>query len=346
MTQIALMSQVQGEKLKSASPAEDVDIVTQITANGEFIGTTFDQALQELLMDQGEEGVLLLSLVTTPPDPQQLQAITSQDGRVLPLQLQLDGKPLPLLISQQQAASTEPALLGVAQVNTLQSQSPLQSQPQLQPQPQLQMMQPELLVQRLIDSAQPQPLKLQLSEMGAQLAETGRSVETSGQLTAVSLPSLVSSSSGIRPPIVMPLDIPVGQAGWDRAVGDRIQWMVGQNIQQAEIKLNPPHLGPMEIKISLQNDQTSVTFVATQAHTREALEASIPRLRELFGEINLNLANVDVGQQQAGESAHDRRTGAEAGGTFSGDSSSQEQTAPELRQTWVMGSNGLLDTYA
>jgi flagellar hook-length control protein FliK len=334
------MTQVQGDKLKSANPAEGVDIVTQITANGELLGTTFDQALQELLMTQDEEGVMLFSLASATSDPQQLQLISPQDGRVLPLQLQVDGKPLPVLVSQQQAALTEQALVSSGQMNTLQTQSQLQSQPQ--------MIQPEFLIQRLIDGGQPQsqPLKLQLSEMGAQLVEAGRSVETSGQLSSVSLQPLTHSSTGIRPSIVMPLDIPVGQAGWDRAVGERIQWMVGQNIQQAEIKLNPPNLGPMEIKISMQNEQTSVTFVATQAPTREAIEASIPRLRELFGEINLNLANVDVGQQQAGESAHDWRAGSDADGNMSGDSVSHDQTDTAQGQTRIIGGNGLLDTYA
>ncbi|MEW8048874.1 MAG: flagellar hook-length control protein FliK [Candidatus Thiodiazotropha sp.] len=331
MVQIALIPQVQGDKLKSASPAEGGDLVTQISANGGILGTTFDQALQELLMAQDEEGVLFFSLATSTADPLQPLVTTPRDGGVLPLQLQPDGKPLPLLISQQQPVLTEPALEGAAQLK------PLQSQPQL--------MQPEFLIQRLIENGQPQPLKLQLSEVAAQLTESGRSVETTGQLSALSLQLPVNSSAGMRPSIIMPLDIPVGQAGWDRAVGERIQWMVGQNIQQAEIKLNPPHLGPLEIKVSLQNDQTSVTFVATQAPTREAIEASIPRLRELFGEINLNLANVDVGQQQAGESAHDRRAGSDDDGTIGGDSLSAEPT-PAQSQTWVVGSDGLVDTYA
>jgi flagellar hook-length control protein FliK len=344
MVQIAIMPQIQGDKLKSAIPAEGIDLATEISVDGELLGATFDQALQALLTAQGEEGGLLLSLVTTDLDPQQRLAITTQDGRVLPLQLQLDGKPLPLLISQQQAGLPQPALVEPGQVNMLQSQSQLQPQPQPQPQPQ--MMQPEFLIQRLIDTAQPQPLKLQLSELGAQLVESGRSVETGGQLSAVSLQPLVNSSSGIRPSIVMPLDIPVGQAGWDRAVGERIQWMVGQNIQQAEIKLNPPNLGPLEIKISLQNEQTSVTFVAAQAPTREALEASIPRLRELFGEINLNLANVDVGQQQAGESAHERQTGSDTDGAMGSDSLNNDQAVPVRRQTSIISGNGLLDTYA
>jgi flagellar hook-length control protein FliK len=333
------MPQIQGDKLKSASPTEGVDLAAQISANGEILGATFDQALQELLMAQGEEGVLLLSLASTASDPQQLQAIMSQDGEVLPLQLQLDGNPLPPLITQQQAVLTEQALVETAQIKTLQSEQQLQAQ----------LVQPEFLVKRLIENGQSlsqsqlQPLKLQLSEMGTQLLESGRSVETSGQISTGLLQPLANSSTGIRPSIVMPLDIPVGQAGWDRAVGERIQWMVGQNIQQAEIKLNPPHLGPLEIKVSLQNDQTSVTFVATQAPTRDALEASIPRLREMFGEINLNLANVDVGQQQTGESAHDGRAESD---NMSGDSLSHEQADPAQQQARIVGGNGLLDTYA
>lgn len=331
MVQIAFMPQVQGDKPTSATPGKGGDLIAQVTANGEIVGASFDQALQELLMTQGEEGVVLLSLATATADPLQTQAITAQPGSLLPLQLHLDGKPLPLLISQQQALLSGPAMEGVALAK------PLQTQPQL--------MQPEFLVQRLIENGQPQPLKIELSELGKQLLESGRPVETPGQLTAVSLQPSVNSSTGIRPSIVMPLDIPVGQAGWDRAVGERIQWMVGQNIQQAEIKLNPPHLGPLEIKISLQNDQTSVTFVATQAPTRDAIEASIPRLRELFGEINLNLANVDVGQHQAGESARDRGAESDANGSSGGDLPTQEAATAESR-TWIMGGDGLLDTYA
>jgi flagellar hook-length control protein FliK len=331
------MPQIEGDKLKNLTLADGGDFITQITADGEIIGVTFDQALQDLLMAQGEEGVVLFSMVAPGGDPVQLQALTPQDGRVLPLQLQVDGKPLPVLVSQQQAVMADPTLLRTGQLETL------APQPQLQ----VQVHQPELLVQRLIENPQPQPMKLQLSgEIGAQLLESVRTVETTGQLPAVSLHSVASSSSGIRPSIVMPLDIPVGQAGWDRAVGERIQWMVGQNIQQAEIKLNPPHLGPLEIKISLQNDQTNVTFVAAQAPTRDALEASIPRLREMLGEVNLNLANVDVGQHQTGESAHDRRASSDAEGVAGADSSNQESTSTTQRSTWVVGSDGLLDTYA
>jgi flagellar hook-length control protein FliK len=121
--------------------------------------------------------------------------------------------------------------------------------------------------------------------------------------------------------------------------------MVNQNVQQAEIKLTPPNLGPLEIKISMQNDQTNVTFIAAQAPTREALESSIPRLREMFGEINLNLANVDVGHQQAGEPGQDGATDRHSNGAASSHEASQSWSVDSASGRILTG-DGLLDTYA
>jgi flagellar hook-length control protein FliK len=109
------------------------------------------------------------------------------------------------------------------------------------------------------------------------------------QQTAPSLPAQLS--------IAMPLQ----QSGWDQAMGERVVWMARSNIQQAQIQLNPRELGPIEIKISMQNDQTHVNFVAHHATTRDAIEAALPRLREMLGEQGLNLGQADVSQHSFGD---------------------------------------------
>lgn len=101
------------------------------------------------------------------------------------------------------------------------------------------------------------------------------------------------------PPHLRSLDTPVGSRAWDQGVGERIHWMIGNGLSSAEIRLNPQHLGPLEIRISLHNDQTQVSILAQHGATREALEASLPRLREMFQESNLNLGSVDVGRREA-----------------------------------------------
>lgn len=105
------------------------------------------------------------------------------------------------------------------------------------------------------------------------------------------------------------IPVPVQQAGWDQAVGERVQWMVGQNIQGAELRLNPAHLGPMEVRLSVQHDQASVVFTAQQGMVREALEAAVPRLREMLGESGLQLVNVDISDQSLAQQRRESEQG-------------------------------------
>jgi flagellar hook-length control protein FliK len=87
------------------------------------------------------------------------------------------------------------------------------------------------------------------------------------------------------------------QAAWGEEVGSRVKWMVNSQVQSAELKMNPANLGPVEVKISVQNDQTTIHFSAQNGAVREALDAAMPRLREMLGDNGVNLADVDVSDQ-------------------------------------------------
>lgn len=87
---------------------------------------------------------------------------------------------------------------------------------------------------------------------------------------------------------------PVGHADWDDAFGKQVVWMVNQHQQVAEMKLNPPHLGPMEVRLTVQNDQVTALFTSHHASVREAIEAAMPRLREMFAESGMMLGNASV----------------------------------------------------
>jgi flagellar hook-length control protein FliK len=74
--------------------------------------------------------------------------------------------------------------------------------------------------------------------------------------------------------------------------------MAKEGIQQAELKMNPANLGPVEVKLHVQNDQASVTFLAQHSTTRDALEQALPKLRDSFAENGIQLTHAEVGQQQ------------------------------------------------
>ncbi|VAW56955.1 hypothetical protein MNBD_GAMMA07-2085 [hydrothermal vent metagenome] len=89
----------------------------------------------------------------------------------------------------------------------------------------------------------------------------------------------------------------VQNQNWSQQMMQQVSYMVKGGVQQAEIKLNPANLGPMEIKLALQDDQASVQFVTQHAVVRDALDSAIPKLKEMLEQQGLNLSDVDVSTQ-------------------------------------------------
>lgn len=118
------------------------------------------------------------------------------------------------------------------------------------------------------------------------------SVETGFPLQAV--PSASQLSTIVANDSIPALDKPLNQAGWQEGLGERILWMTDKGLQTAEIKLNPAHLGPLEIRIQIDQDQATVHFATHHASVREAIEAAVPKLREMLGAQEIALADINV----------------------------------------------------
>ena len=87
---------------------------------------------------------------------------------------------------------------------------------------------------------------------------------------------------------------PVGESRWGDAVAQRVGLMLGRQEQKIEMQLNPPNLGPMEVRLNLAQDQASVVFSSQNAAVREALAAAMPRLTTLLADQGFTLTNVQV----------------------------------------------------
>lgn len=93
---------------------------------------------------------------------------------------------------------------------------------------------------------------------------------------------------------------PVGGSRWADALGQKALFMVEQQVKSAEMHLNPPNLGPMEVKLVMDGDKASLSFVTSQAAVRDALQQSLPRLQQVMadnGMASLSV-NVQLGQSQ------------------------------------------------
>ncbi len=92
-----------------------------------------------------------------------------------------------------------------------------------------------------------------------------------------------------------------GQPAWAQGMSKQIVWMAGQNINRAEIRLNPAHLGPIEVRIDIRDELINVALSSRHAVVREAMETALPRLREMLDDNGMNLADADISQQSFAE---------------------------------------------
>lgn len=79
---------------------------------------------------------------------------------------------------------------------------------------------------------------------------------------------------------------------------ERINIMLSKNIQRADIRLDPPELGQLQVRINMNSEQATVQFQVQSPQAREAIENALPRLREMLEQQGVALADTDVKEQQ------------------------------------------------
>ena len=126
---------------------------------------------------------------------------------------------------------------------------------------------------------------------------------------------------------------------FDEDIGDAVRWMADQKIGHAHIKVTPNDLGTVEIRLRLDGDRVHADFSSAQAEVRQALENSLPRLRDMLGQHGFQLAHADVGQQHTPPSQGGGAPTSEGGGDSA-------ESAIETPRTVRMTARGLVDAYA
>ncbi len=146
-------------------------------------------------------------------------------------------------------------------------------------------------------------------------------------------PGLVVDSGPTRT-----LHHPVGSSAWGDELGTRMILMSERGQHSASLRMSPEHLGPLEVRISVRDDQASVWFGAAHADTRAAIEQALPRLRELFASQGLSLADAGVHHEAPREQAH---SPAPSASSMAAASAEAEAAASPIAVRL-----GLLDAYA
>jgi flagellar hook-length control protein FliK len=84
-------------------------------------------------------------------------------------------------------------------------------------------------------------------------------------------------------------------------MAERVQMMMSKNLKNIDIRLDPPELGRMQIRMNMNGDGATVHFTVANQQARDALEQSMPRLREMLAQQGVQLGDTSVQQQSSGQ---------------------------------------------
>jgi flagellar hook-length control protein FliK len=84
-------------------------------------------------------------------------------------------------------------------------------------------------------------------------------------------------------------------------VAEKVQMMMSKNLKNLDIRLDPPELGRMQIRMTMNNDLANVHFTVSNPQARDLIEQTLPRLREMLAQQGMQLADSSVQQQSSGQ---------------------------------------------
>jgi len=159
--------------------------------------------------------------------------------------------------------------------------------------------------------------------------------------TAAQGPRIDAAAPG--QPATARIDTPFGEHGWGDAFQQKIVWLVDRQQQSAELHVNPPHLGPVDVILTFADDGAQIAFSSPHAAVREAIEASLDELRTALNDKGLTMgeALVSADSNEAREQhAEARQASRGSRGSGGAPQATIDVPAPRIVQ------RGLVDLFA
>jgi len=108
---------------------------------------------------------------------------------------------------------------------------------------------------------------------------------------------IVASQSGVAQAAQSVINTPVTDKAWGNEFNQKITWMATQHVQTAELHLNPPNLGPLDVVLKVSGDQATALFTSPHAAVRDAVQQALPQLRDMLAGNGITLGNATVSDQ-------------------------------------------------
>jgi flagellar hook-length control protein FliK len=156
--------------------------------------------------------------------------------------------------------------------------------------------------------------------------------------TAVATQPAVTNSTGHA----LSNNSPVGSSGFAKELGQQVTWLSGQEVKQAQIRLNPENLGPLDVKVSVEHGRVDVAFMTQHPETAAAVQQGLDHLNQMLGGQGLSLGHATVGQHAQQQQYDGSQQQASSQTSGDADDANDESAAQVVQRVAV----GLVDAFA
>lgn len=105
------------------------------------------------------------------------------------------------------------------------------------------------------------------------------------------------------PPVTATVHASLQSPAFPEEAAQRLTWLVKNGVESASLRVTPPDMGPIEIRIRLTQDEATIAFAVTQPESGRAIEDAMPRLREMLSESGISLGHTSVESGNGGQFA-------------------------------------------
>jgi flagellar hook-length control protein FliK len=110
-----------------------------------------------------------------------------------------------------------------------------------------------------------------------------------------------------------------------QVLGQRLSAQIERGSWRVEMDLHPASMGRIEVQLEMKNGELEANFLSSNPATRELLNDSMPRLREMFEQFGMNSAYLGLGSSNQGQSDGNSPSG--QSGSRAGDDSDEKSLA-------------------
>jgi flagellar hook-length control protein FliK len=117
----------------------------------------------------------------------------------------------------------------------------------------------------------------------------------------------LSSSIGVTASSATPtLNAELGTRQWQEGLNQQLVGLFRRGEQQMDLQLHPADLGPLLIKLTVNDSGTHAQFLSAQASVRSVVEQALPQLRDALAEQGITLGQASVSDQSSRQAQGDQ----------------------------------------